>query len=66
MEINLLTIGPLSMIDILDSDDIYHRKEFLFSTCISMAYLRFAIIVSALKPNYKCPFFHSRRKYTTR
>lgn len=49
-------LGMTEILNTLNTDEIYHRKEFLFSTYIVMAYFRFAIIGADFKPNYKCLF----------
>lgn len=41
----------------LNTDELYHRKEFVFSAHISMACFKYGIIGTAFQPNYKCSFF---------
>ena len=41
----------------LNTDELYRRKEFVFSTHISMACFKYGIIGTAFQPNYKCSFF---------
>ena len=45
------------ILNTLNTDELCHRKEFVFSTHISMAYYKYGIIGTAFQPNYKCSFF---------
>lgn len=43
--------------NILNNDEIYYRKEFLFLIYIIMVCFRFVIIGVVFKFSYKCLFF---------
>lgn len=45
------------ILNTLNTDELYRRKALVFSTYISMADFRCAVIGTAFKPNYKCLFF---------
>lgn len=45
------------ILNTLNTDELYHRKESVFSTHISMAYFKYGMIGTAFQLNYKCLFF---------
>ena len=53
------------ILNTLNTDELCHRKEFVFSTHISMAYYKYGIIGTAFSAQLQMLVFHLHRKYIT-